>query len=159
MLINRNDLIVWFFFSPATSEGNARSFARKIYYKFYCMLRPCATDKAFFCTVQRRSMSNCTVPVTTVTNQVRFSLLWFPFRAIQDWGLAFNMPSVNFFPSPALLDSKPMLQLFRSSGAECRVLVNTRNHCSSRDSKAGRWAYSHSQTPYATPHPTLLGSL
>lgn len=43
-------------------------------------------------------MSNCTVPVTTVTNQVSFSLLWFLFRAIQDWGLAFNMPSVNFFP-------------------------------------------------------------
>ena len=90
-------------------------------------------------------MSHCTVPVTTVSNQVSFSLIWFPgvkypFKSHTRLGFCllhafrekfYLITSFVKFQADVATDD-------RSIGAECRVLVNTQSHCLGCDSQAGR---------------------
>lgn len=108
--------------------------------------------KPFF-TIQRRSMLVCTFPVTTVSNQVSLSLLWFPGVNIPfqgHTGLGFGFPhtsSETFYLITSFVKFQADVAIVnRSLEADCRVLVNTPSHYLGRDSQAGRQLF-HTHSP------------
>lgn len=97
-------------------------------------------------------MSHSTVPVTTVSNQVSFSLIWFPgvkypFKG-HTW-LGFCLPlafSETFYLITSFVKFQADVAIDDSSIGECRVLVNTQSHCLGYDSQAG-WQLFHTHRP------------
>lgn len=83
----------------------------------------------------------CTAPVTTVSNQVSFSLLWFPGVNIAfqgHTGLGFGFPhafSETFYLITSFVKFQADVAIVNRSLAACRVqsfsrvLVDTRSHC------------------------------